>query len=261
MTSYIIRRLIQSICVLIIVTFIIFAIMRLLPGDPILLYVSQADYSSISSDEEIEALRHEFGLDKSLPKQYVDWILNVLHGDLGESIFYGTKVTEEIATALPVTLHLGLIAFIFGILIGVPGGVICAVRRGKWIDAILTVFANIGITAPIFWLGILMIFLFGLKLDLLPIQGYTSPFDDFWLSTRQIIMPCLCLIVFPIAGTVRQTRSAMLEVIRQDYIRTAWAKGLSERFIITRHAMRNGIIPVVTLQGLHIPHILQARCS
>jgi peptide/nickel transport system permease protein len=229
--------------------------MRLLPGDPILLFVSQDEYSRMTSQEEIDALRAKFGLDKSLPVQYVDWINGVLHGDLGQSIFFGTTVKEEIADALPVSLHLGIIAFIAGILLGVPGGVICAIRRGRWIDSVLTVLANLGITIPIFWLGILMIYVFGLYLGWLPIQGYTSPFDNFWLSTRQIVMPVICLILFPVAGNMRQGRSAMLEVVRQDYIRTAWAKGLSEKNVVFRHAIRNGIIPLVTLIGMGIPHI------
>lgn len=256
MKTYIIRRLIQAVLVLLLATCIIFCIMRLLPGDPILLYLSQDDYSRMTSEEEIAALRHRFGLDKSLPRQYVDWISGVVRGDLGDSIFWGTTVKEEIARALPVTFHLGIITFILAQFIGIPAGVICAVKRGKWSDTVLTVFANIGITAPVFWVGILFIYLFGLHLGLLPIQGYTSPFEDFWLSTRKIIMPVFCLLLFPVSGTVRQTRSAMLEVIRQDYIRTAWSKGLTERTIIMRHAVKNGIIPVVTLAGMGIPMIL-----
>jgi len=180
----------------------------------------------------------------------------IVRGDLGNSIFWGTTVVEEIARALPKTLHLGLIAFVLSLIIGIPMGVIAAVRRGKWIDAVVTVLANVGITAPIFWLGILLIYVFGLYFGWLPIQGYTSPFDDFWLSTRQIIMPVFCLALFPLAGNARQARSAMLEVIQQDYIRTAWSKGLKERTIILRHALKNGIIPVVTLAGMGLRVIL-----
>ncbi len=230
--------------------------MRLLPGDPILLFVSQDEYTRTTSQEDIDALRKKFGLDKSLPRQYVDWIGGVLHGDFGESIFFGTTVMEEIGSALPITFYLGIITFILSNLIGIPAGVICAVRRGKWSDTLLTLLANIGITAPIFWLGILLIYFFGLYLGWLPIQGYTSPFEDFSLSIQKLIMPIICLVLFPLAGTVRQTRSAMLEIIQQDYIRTAWAKGLTERTIIIRHAVRNGIIPVVTLAGMGIPMIL-----
>jgi peptide/nickel transport system permease protein len=256
LTTYIIRRLIQAFFVMILATIIIFCVMRLLPGDPILLFVSQDEYTRTTSQEDIDALRKKFGLDKSLPMQYFDWIGGVLKGDFGESIFFGTTVMEEIGSALPVTFNIGIITFILANLIGIPAGVICAVRRGKWSDTLLTVLANLGITVPIFWLGILLIYFFGLYLGWLPIQGYTSPFEDFSLSVQKLIMPIICLVLFPLAGTTRQTRSAMLEIIRQDYIRTAWAKGLTEKTIIIRHAVRNGIIPVVTLAGMGIPMIL-----
>jgi len=119
-------------------------------------------------------------------------------------------------------------------------------------DTAVTTLANIGITAPIFWVGILLIYLFGLYLEILPIYGYTSPSDDFWMSTKQSILPVFCLTLFPLAGSARQTRSAMLEVLREDYIRTAWSKGLTERVIIMRHALKNSLIPVVTLKGMTI---------
>jgi peptide/nickel transport system permease protein len=142
---------------MILATIITFCVMRLLPGDPILLFVSQDEYTRTTSQEDIDALRKKFGLDKSLPMQYLDWIGGVVKGDFGESIFFGTTVMEEIGAALPVTFNLGVITFILANLIGIPAGVICAVRRGKWVDTVLTVLANLGITAPIFWLGILMI--------------------------------------------------------------------------------------------------------
>jgi len=256
MSAYIIRRLIQAFFVLVLATIIVFCVMRLLPGDPILLYVSQDDYSRMTSQDEINALREQFGLDKSLPRQYVDWIWGVLHGDLGKSIFFGTTVMEEIGRAFPITFYLGSITFILANLIGIPAGVMCAVRRGSWMDTVLTVLANIGITAPVFWFGILLIYFFGLYLGWLPIQGFTSPFEDFSLSTQKIILPVACLVLLPLSGTVRQTRSAMLEIIHQDYMRTAWAKGLPEKTIIIRHAVKNGLIPVVTLAGMGIPMIL-----
>ncbi len=255
MIAYIIRRAIQAVFVLILVTLIVFFLMRLLPGDPILVYISQDDFTRVTSQEEIDTLRHKFGTDRPLMVQYFNWLAGVVRGDLGQSIFLGTTVTEEIGRAIPKTLYLGAIAWIMAHLFGLPAGIICAIRQRKWQDTTLTVLANIGITAPIFWVGILLIYGFGLKLRWLPIQGYTSPFDDFWLSLRQIIMPVFCLALPHMAGATRQTRSAMLEVIRQDYIRTAWAKGLGERTIVIRHAVRNGIIPVITLGGMTIPLI------
>lgn len=255
MTTYIIRRLVQAIFILIIVTVLVFIGMRVLPGDPIVLYLSE-DEAAQFSDEEIATLKHEFGLDKPLAAQYFDWMSGVVVGDLGVSIFFGTPVSDEIARSLPRTLHLGLMAFLISILIGIPAGVICAVRRGRWVDTVVTLFSNMGITVPIFWLGILLIYLFGLKLRILPIQGYTSPFEDFWLSTKQSIMPIFCLSIFAIASAARQTRSSMLEVTRQDYIRTAWSKGLTERTITIIHALKNGLIPVITLKGITLRNIV-----
>ena len=255
MLTYIIRRLTISLLVLLIVTLLIFLIMRLLPGDPVLLFISQDKFALITQ-EELAAARHEFGVDKPLFVQYLNWLRGLLAGDLGNSIFTGTPVTQEIARALPVSLFLGGLAFVFSHLIGIPAGIICAIRRGKWIDTILTVIANIGITAPSFWVAVILIYLFGYTLHWLPIYGYTSPMEDLAVSLKRAVLPVFCLSLGVLSGCVRQTRSAMLEVIRQDYIRTAWAKGLHERTIIIRHAIRNGIIPVVTLAGMSIPMIL-----
>jgi peptide/nickel transport system permease protein len=255
LSAYIIRRLLVALIVLILATFIVFLIMRLLPGDPILLYLSQDAYS-LFTPEELATAKHEYGLDKPIVLQYFDWLAGILHGDLGKSIFKKTKVTEEIGNALPITMYIGFLSWIISHLIAIPAGIICAVKRGKWIDTVLTVMANIGITAPQFWIGILLIYLFGLYLNWLPIFGFTSPFEDFGLSIKKIIMPVFCLSLIPLSGCVRQTRSAMLEVIRQEYIRTAWSKGLRERVVIFKHALRNGIIPVVTLAGMAIPIIV-----
>jgi peptide/nickel transport system permease protein len=151
--AYIVRRLLTALVVLIIVTIVIFVVMRMLPGDPILLFLSQDVVTAFTADE-IAAARHEYGLDKPIMVQYLNWISGVLHGDLGVSIFRRSKVTEEIATALPVTLYIGLLAWIISHAIAVPAGIICAIKRGKWIDTVITVLANIGITAPQFWVGI-----------------------------------------------------------------------------------------------------------
>jgi peptide/nickel transport system permease protein len=157
---------------------------------------------------------------------------------------------------IPLTIHLGVLAFILAHAVGIAAGVICAVRRGKWLDTVVTVLANLGITIPTFWLGIMMIYLFAVYLKWLPVMGYTSPFTDFWLSTKQLIMPVISLAVLPMASAARQTRSSMLEVMQQDYIRTAWSKGLKERGVIFKHALKNGLIPVFTLAGLHLSTII-----
>ena len=255
MTTYIIRRILQMILVLLIVSIFVFGAVRFLPGDPILLYLTRQDQTQVTQ-EEIDLLRHEFGLDRMVLVQYFDWLGHTITGDLGDSLVTRAKVTDDIKKRVPITFHLGILAFILSLLVGVPLGTITAVRRGSWLDNVLTSIGNLGICIPIFWLGILLIYLFGHRLDLLPIYGYTSPFKDFWTNTQQIIMPVFCLAVVPIASMVRLTRSSMLEVLHQDYIRTAWSKGLKERTIIIRHSLKNGIIPVVTLGGVMFSHII-----
>jgi peptide/nickel transport system permease protein len=165
-------------------------------------------------------------------------------------------VTKDIRARLPVTLHLGVLAFIISILIGMPLGIITAVRRGTWLDNVLTSFGNLGICIPTFWLGILLIYFFGLKTNLLPIIGYTSPFTNFWESTRHLILPVFCLAIAPLASLLRLTRSSMLEITKQDYIRTAWAKGLKEQQVIIRHALKNSLIPVITFAGVLFASII-----
>lgn len=255
MLAYIVRRLIIAVVVLFLVTLLVFFAMRLLPGDPILMLVT-ANQAQEYNEERIVELKREFGLDKPLVLQYFDWIGGVVHGDLGTSILHNSPVSQEIRRRLPISLLVGGLAFVIGHMIGIPAGIIAAVRRGKWVDNVITTLANIGMTVPNFWLGILMMYAFGLQLKWLPIMGYTSPFDDFWLSMRQLVMPVACLALFPIAGSARQARSSMLEVMRQDFIRTAWSKGLKEWTIIARHGLKNGLIPVVTLAGMGIPMIL-----
>ncbi len=252
MTTYIIKRLIQALFVLILVTLIIFFVMRLLPGDPIIIYVAQTAELEAMPPEMLDKLRAEFGLDKPIVVQYANWVSGIFQGDFGTSIFYRENVSTLLLERFPVTLHLGILALIISSILGIVLGLVAAIRRGKWMDTVVTPLTYIGISIPVFWLGILLIYGFGLKLGWLPICGYTSPFDDFWLSTRQLVLPVICLALFGLAANARQMRSSMLEVIRQDYIRTAWSKGLSERNIIAKHAIKNSLIPVITLIGISV---------
>ncbi len=242
----------MAVIIIIMVSLIVFFAVRLLPGDPLIIYLGQQAQQGNFSETQLEQLRIEYGLDKPIMVQYGNWVWGILHGDLGTSIYYREDVGKLMGERFPITLHLGIIAFILNIVFGVLMGLAAAIRRGTWIDSVSTTLANIGVTTPPFWLGLLLIYLFGLKLGWLPIHGYTSPFEDFWLSTRKIIMPVFCLAIGGLAFTARQTRSSMLEVTMQDYIRTAWAKGLRERSVIMRHALKNGLIPVVTLLGMGI---------
>lgn len=245
MAAYIIRRLIQTVFVLCIITVICFLLIYMIPGDPVMTILG-----SQATQAQIDATRHELWLDRPVWVQYVHWVDNVLHGDFGTSIMYQQSVTSLITTRLPITLYLGVIAFIFSTILGTLLGIICAIRRGGIVDQTITVLANLGIAAPQFWIGILMIYIFGLKLGWFPIQGFTSPFDDLGLSLRQAVMPIVCLGLMPVASLARYARSAMLEVIHQDYIRTAWSKGLRERSVIVVHALKNALIPVVTMLGM-----------
>ena len=245
MTAYIIRRLIQTIFVICIITLICFSLINIIPGDPV-----STMLGAQATQEQIDSVRHELWLDRPLPEQYIHWVGNAIRGDFGISIMYREPVTSLITKRLPITLYLGVLAFIISTILGTLVGIICAIRRGGILDQTITVLANLGIAAPQFWVAILMIYVFGLKLGWLPIQGFTSPFDDFWLSTKQIIMPVFCLGVLSIAALARYARSAMLEVIHQDYIRTAWSKGLRERSVILIHALKNALIPVVTMLGM-----------
>jgi peptide/nickel transport system permease protein len=255
MAAYIVGRLVQALVVLFIVTIIVFLAARLLPGDPILLLMTGSQVSQ-SNEEQLALLRHEAGIDRPLLVQYGSWINGLFHGDLGKSILTHLPVTDEILRRIPITLSIGLPAFIIGLVLGILVGVVCAVRRGKLADEVITFLANIGITIPTFWLGFLLITLFGLHLNWLPIMGYTSPFDNFWLSLKGLIMPVACLAVFPIASTARLTRSSMLAVMREDYIRTAWSKGLDEKTVITRHGLKNGLIPIATMSGMGLGGII-----
>jgi peptide/nickel transport system permease protein len=245
--AYIIRRLLLSLVVIWIVTILSFLLVHIMPGDPAAIMLGAE-----ASQEQIDDLRHELFLDQPLVVQYGHWLGNVVTGNFGKSLKYQEDVSGLIAQRLPITIYLSVLALLLSVVIGIGAGIICAVRRGSLLDSAITILANTGISLPMFWLGILGIYLFGLKLGWLPIQGYTSPLDDFWLSLRKVIMPVICLAIPSIAILARQTWSSMLEVVRQDYIKTAWAKGLTERVIIVNHALKNALIPIVTLLGLQL---------
>ncbi len=255
MTAYIIRRIIQSIFVVFLVSIVVFIALHILPGDPIYMLMTSEELNT-RSEAEIQAVREQYGLDKPILVQYFDWLGGIAHGDFGTSIRYRFSVGSVMLERIPLTLHLGILAFILAHVVGITAGIVCAVRRGTWLDTVITIFANAGITIPIFWLGIMLIYVFSIYLQWLPVMGYTSPFTDFWLSTKQLIMPVICLSILPMASAARQTRSSMLEVMHMDFIRTAWSKGLTERVIILKHALKNGLLPVLTLAGLQLSGII-----
>ena len=252
MVTYIIRRLLMGIVVIFLMSLIVFFSVRLLPGDPVLIFAAQQQSGSGITEEQLDKLRVEYGLDKPIPIQYLNWVKGVFTGDLGTSIQYHQDVGKLLFERFPVTLYLGLLALAISTILGIIFGLIAAVRRGKWIDSVVTILSYIGLTIPVFLLGIVLIYTFGLKLGWLPIAGYTSPFDDFGTSLKQSIMPVLCLAVVPLAMTARQMRSSVLEVNNMDYIRTAWSKGLREKVVVTRHILKNSLLPVVTILGISV---------
>ena len=253
MSYYIIRRVLYAILIVLLVSMAVFMLVRMLPGDPIEIVISRDLMSDAVNDPAYyDALRKEHGLDKPVPIQFVTWFAKILRGDFGRSIIREYEIGPDIATRMVVTITLGLMAFIVSNIIGPLLGIISAIRRGKMADNIVTFFANVGITAPSFWVAILLIYFVGYKLNLLPLFGYTLPWKDLGMSLRQSIMPVFVMALNPIASTARQTRSSMLEVLNEDYVRTAWAKGHNERRVILKHVLKNSLMPVVTLQGTMI---------
>jgi peptide/nickel transport system permease protein len=251
MQAFVINRLIQTIIVIVVVSFLSYMIIYLIPGDPV-----AAMLGPDASPSAIQSLKKEMGLDQPLITQYSQWVWHSVQGNFGRSLLYQESVASLIASHLPVTLYIGVIALVITMIVGTTLGVICAVRRGSFLDQTITALANIGVATPVFWLGIMGIYLFAVKLSWLPVQGYISPTEDLISSLRYIVMPTLCLALVPLSGIARQTRSAMLEVINQDYIRTAWSKGLSEKVIVMRHALKNALIPVVTLLGIQARYVV-----
>jgi len=253
MTTYIIRRVLWGIVVLFLVSLIVFFSLRLIPGDPVTIWAGQqAGSGGGMSEEMLDQLRVKYGLDKPVPIQYLNWVKGIFQGDLGESIRYKDDVGDILKERLPVTLVLGLVATVISTVLGVCFGLIAAIRRGKWIDTLVTVLSYIGLCIPVFLAAFVLMYVFALKLRWLPFIGYELPWEDFGKSVKQGVMPIICLAVTPLAVTARQMRSSVLEVNNMDYVRTAWSKGLRERVVVTRHILKNSLIPVITLLGISI---------
>lgn len=251
MFSLIAKRLVQLIPTLFVVSILIFSLQQLLPGDPALVMAGEE-----KDPEVIEQIRKQYRLDQPIPVQYFYWLQGVLTGNLGESMRLKVPVADLVLAKLPVTLQLASMAMIIALLIGVTAGVISAVKRGTRLDYIVNVIGLIGISTPNFWLGIMLIFLFAVNLGWLPASGYVSPFEDFWASMKTTILPAFVL-GNAIAGVLmRHTRSAMLQALDSDYVRTARAKGLLEPKVVIKHAMRNALTPVITLGALEFGTLL-----
>jgi len=252
-TRYILQRLLSTVFVVFGITFVVFLIIQLVPGDPARVILGVA-----ASEENVAALRERLGLNEPILMQYVTWVTGLLRGDLGSSLVTGQSVTRQIFQRLPATLILALAGLLVGLGIALPAGIISAVKPQSPIDLIATLLSQIGVSIPDFWLGILLILLFSLTLGWLPSQGHTpftqDPVD--WLL--HLILPALTVGIISGAIQTRFIRSAMLEVLHEDYVRTARAKGISERSVIGYHALRNALITIVTIIGLQLTALLSA---
>ncbi|MCF5163437.1 ABC transporter permease subunit [Pseudomonas congelans] len=251
MLMFILRRLLSSIPTLILVSMFVFTLQKLLPGDPVLAMAGEERDPAV-----MEYLRDKYRLDDPIPLQYLNWVGNVLTGDLGTSLRTEQPVTTLLASKLPVTIELAILALLIALLIGIPTGIISAVRKGAAVDYGANVVALSGISIPHFWLGILLIMVFAVKLQWLPASGFVPMGEDFGQNLKTLILPAFVLGAGLSGILMRHTRSAMLEVLRADYVRTARAKGLFPRTVILKHALRNALMPIITLTTLLFGELL-----
>lgn len=253
MGKYVARRLFGMIPVAFLLTVIAFGLLYLLPGDPAMAILGE---DRAGDKAAYERLRAQLGLDEPIYIQYARWLGKLLSGDMGTSIRTSEPIASLVVRRLPVTIELGVLAVLLGVAVALPVAVISAVRPGSKLDIFGTLFAIGGVAVPSFWLGILLIFLFALWMRLLPPSGYVSPLDDLGANLKLMIMPCTAMGTSLAAVIMRQARSALIEVLQEEYITTARSKGLKERAVVGRHALKNALIPVVTVIGLQVGHIL-----
>jgi len=241
----IVKKLLMMIPIVIMVSIILFLLLKALPGD-----AAMVAGGEFATDADIEAAREAMGLNKPLYMQYLDWLWGVLHGDFGNSLLTGSPIVDKVVQRFPATMELAILSMIFAILIAVPLGIVSAVYRNSVWDTLSSILSVVGIAMPSFWLGMLLIILFALTLGWLPASGYTPFFEDPLKSLRYMILPAFSIGASFAATTMRQTRNALLEVLDQDYMMTAKAKGLPGHIIIWKHALRNALIPVVTVVAM-----------
>lgn len=251
MASYIIKRLINSLIIVVLVSIFVFSVIHLLPGDPVELALG-----SEVPLETIQEIRHMKHLDRPLPEQYLVWVQGLFHGDFGESLIQQRTVLSMFQKKLPRTLCIGIPSFLLASVLGIVCGIICVVRRGKLADIILTIFSTLAVGTPQFWVGMLVIYVFSIRMGLVPMKGVVLPSEGILPYIRSILLPVFCAFLHMFASVSRQTRSNMLEVINQDYIRTARANGVPEKTVVFRHALKNALIPVITVIGMQMRNII-----
>jgi len=252
MTRYIIRRIVLMVPVAFLVTLIAFGLLRLAPGDPVLAYAGE-----VRDPEILDEMRHQLGLDQPLPVQYVVWLGHIVQGDFGRSIRTHQQVAESILERLPATLELTGAALLFSVTMGLIVGTLSALHRNSALDLLATSITIAGVSVPNFFLGLVLILVFSLLLRIFPPGGYAPAIDDPLENLRRLVLPALTLSAATLAVNMRQVRSSLLDVFGQDYMRTARAKGLSEHAIIVGHALKNGLIPVVTVVGLQVGALIE----
>jgi peptide/nickel transport system permease protein len=250
---YLFKRLLAAIPSLLIASLIVFTLPRLLPGDAVQLMLEEKAYA-----KDLDELRHKLGLDRPIYVQYFAWLGQIARGDLGESLWTRRTVAEELAARLPVTLLLGGMAAAFAVIIGIPIGVLSAVRADTLRDYLARSAAILGLSVPGFWLATLVIILPALWWGWTPHLGFTEFSENPTAHVLQFILPSLILGIASGASIMRLTRAMLLEVLRQDYVRTAWAKGLRERVVVLKHSLKNAVIPVITVLGIQFAYIFSA---
>ncbi len=251
MQGYIIRRMIATIPVVMVVMLFTFTLLRIAPGDPAALIAGVE-----ATEEQIEAIRDSLGLNRPIHLQLFIFFRDSLIGDFGNSITSGKPVLELVIKRLVPTLSLAFLSEAFAVLLAVPMGVIAAWRANTWIDRSVMAFSTIGFSIPLFFLGFLMIILFGVKLHWFPVAGYVAPTEDFSRFLHRLIMPAFATGIVVMALIARMTRASMLEILREDYIRTARAKGLAEKMVLIRHALKNAALPIITVIGLGVAGLM-----
>jgi len=251
-TRYILRRIVLIVPVALLVTIINFGLLRLAPGDPVLAFAGD-----VRDPQILDEMRHQLGLDQPLPIQYVVWLQHTLQGDFGRSIRTHQQVGEAITERLPATLELTGTALVFSVTIGLLVGTLSALKRNSAFDLLATSVTIAGVSTPNFFLGLMLILLFSLVLRIFPPGGYTPAIDNPVENLRRIVLPALTLSAATLAVNMRQVRSSLLDVFSQDYIQTARAKGLNQQAIVVRHALKNGLIPVVTVVGLQVGALIE----
>ena len=256
MKEYIARRFVLFVPTLLLTTLIVFVLFFLVPGDTALFILTGEEGAGAVTEEDIAKLRSELGLDRPIHIQYFSWVWGILQGDLGTSIWYKTPVIDELKDKFAVTVQLAVMGIVLAFIMAVPLGVLSAVKQDTVPDYICRIISLIGIALPTFWLAILMIYGLAYFFNWLPPLGYATLWEDPVLNLKQLIFPALAIAFHDLAFTARVTRSAMLEVLREDYVRTARSKGLHEISVIGRHALKNAILPVVTVSGYQFARLL-----